>query len=892
MKGGIPDDCNAWTKTGIVECLGTPDEHTDTFYRHGDWGIEEHNEHEFEVYAIVEGKPILVKEGFTTFRECTEFIRGSIASKRLETDVDEKDPECQTPKEEVKMVIKPFRMMMEDIMKANGMMADSDDDLDVDPGDVELYPRSDRFKREEIIESRPFGGDGASTDFVVAPRSKNMMGVNYGGSPSGDVNGVDVGYGYPSHRNKHPKVIKDSGSRGLTDGPENPTRSLAGTSTDLDSTYTGVDVNPDEKRRKEILGEAALNPLPEGEEVEGFDYKVKKERPNIYPTRTERQNKYYEGEKPTYVSGNGLQAAQNYLVDALSEVLPEEVLVGTMRNPQALFDVIKEQGPNGEIAKQLRGFLANNPSFSAAWNDLTTGQKLVPGGGFTDTGASESGYYNTKLGSIQTSPLSTSQRKTGTHEQKSYAPNPTQYGSPENLIDELRTLGRDSNTYKFIRNMMDEDAASEIGSSKYIVPKEGGGSTYLMRQFINDNFDRINTGIRGKSRELLAGAEKKDPNLTNTGVVDDTADYSSSPENSDQPPVNSSSSGPALAGRNTWYPDSEWHTNADLTHETKNLMDAIYRLSREAFPNDRGGPTDSFFQIRNHGKGDDKESSVQWKNQAQVAQEAQDKFNRSKRGKTLNEIYAMPRETPEQIQAYNDALNAFYAAEDEKLSGKEAKAAAKREEKEQEEQDRHEANKLATEQKLQDKKEAEGKIISEKNDVSEEYDRLIAEGARSWAQHGLDKKRRKKNGEPQTPHGVEYYADIYRTKYPRSNYKTMESLKELEAQLKADAENSRTKYTGKPGEIGQPRADRPTLPGKQKMEVFRMGEESEDDFDDDRVPSFRDLVKAETDKVDATRGLPTGYRYKPETRVFRDLYRTTILDGKDDISTVMAKVKN
>ena len=66
----------------------------------------------------------------------------------------------------------------------------------------------------------------------------------------------------------------------------------------------------------------------------------------------------------------------------------------------------------------------------------------------------------------------------------------------------------------------------------------------------------------------------------------------------------------------------------------------------------------------------------------------------------------------------------------------------------------------------------------------------------------------------------------------------------------------------------------------------------DDDFDDDRVPSFRDLVKAETDKVDATRGLPTGYRYKPETRVFRDLYRTTILDGKDDISTVMAKVKN
>lgn len=890
MKGGIPDDCNAWTKTGIVECLGTPDEHTDTFYRHGDWGIEEHNEHEFEVYAIVEGKPILVKEGFTTFRECTEFIRGSIASKRLETDVDEKDPECQTPKEEVKMVIKPFRMMMEDIMKANGMTTDSDDDLDIDPSNVELYTRPENFRTEEIVRSRPFGDDGKSTDVFVAPRNPNRKGLNYGGSPSGMVGGEDVGYGYPSHVNKHPTKITDTVSRKPTNGPANPTRSMEGTSTSLDSTRTGVGINPDEKRRKEILGESALEPLPEGTEVEGFNYNVKEERPGIYPPRVEKENKYYGGEKPEFGGDKGLQAAQGYLVDALSNVLPEEILIAAMNDPSALQNVLKEQGPNGEVSKKLRGFLVNNPDFSDAWNKLSMGQKQVPGG----------------------------RPGEGYHEEKAFVPYEVEGDqtydfsnyTPESLIERLASspLKKDDPIRKLIRNLMEED--ENAYSSAYITTDYPSGKPfYSTRRYITENFDRVMDKLQKEGSAAINASRKasknrqvrENPKLNSSGVFytnvgrDSDNDAVQQSSDSDNPPENSIGE-PGLKARKTLYPNQPWSHNADLTHEVRNLMDNLHWFTTSVYPNLKGGVTGQFYKVQNYGKDDNKTSATTWMTQEQAAQEAQNKFDRSKRGQALNEIYAMPHgdgATPEQIQAFNEALDAFYAAEHEKLSGKEAKAAATREKKKQEELDRHETNKLATEQRLQDKKDEEDELISEKNAVSEEYNRLIAEGGRSRAQHAADKKRKKKNGEPQTPHDAEYFADMYRTQYPRSNYKTMESLKELEAQLKADAENSRTKYTGKPGEIGQPRADRPTIQKKQnKMEVFKRGEESDDDLDDDRVPSFRDLVKAETDKVDATRGLPTGYRYKPETRVFRDLYRTTIIDGKDDISSVMPKAKD
>lgn len=894
MKGGIPDDCNAWTKTGIVECLGTPDEHTDTFYRHGDWGIEEHNEHEFEVYAIVEGKPILVKEGFTTFRECTEFIRGSIASKRLETDVDEKDPENQTPKEEVKMVIKPFRMMMEDIMKANGA-AD-----DIDPADVELNVRPDKFRTEDIIQSRPFGEDGSPRDKVVDTSAHK--GVRYGGSPTGDVGGVNVGAGYPAHSNRHPKVIKDPNYE-LSEGPANPTRSVAGLNTHLEGTTVGDDINPDSDERKKILGEPGLDALPPGTEVEGYNYDVKtkpEDKHSVYPIREEKEGKYFEGTKLPFKGDRGPKAAENYLLDSIANILPEEIVRGLVSDPLALKNILKEQGTNGEVSKTLRGFLVNNPDFQNAWNALSMGEKLVPGGGFTDTGASESGYYQKNIGATQKTPLSESQRKRGVHEDTTLinANDVTPFDvdfskiqSPDQLISMLRSapLGKDDPIRKLIKNTISSGEFPE-----YVVPTEGGNNMIRMKDFINDHFDVVMDTLMENGNNTLDSSLRgeKRREVFNNPSLGFSGNFSSEPGtdytktyDSDEPPVRSGW-GPGLKARQSLYPDQPWSKNADLTHETKNVMDNLYYLMSEVYPDLKVGNIDQFYSQRKTGKGDDARTSIIHRNKDQVIQSEQDAFNRSKRGQNLNAINSMNHgdgATEEEQAAYNAASNAFYAAEDEKLSEKEAKAAAKREDKKLKEENRHLANKQATEDRIQAKKDAEHQVAADRDEVSEEYNRIINEGARSWYQHMLDKGRGKGKG-------LDYYVEQYMTKFPRSNFTDMESLKALEAQIKGDADASHTKYTTKPGEIGQPRADRPAIPSKT-MKVVKKGEEDYDDLDD-AIPSFRDLVKAETDKVDATRGLPTGYRYKPETRVFRDLYRTTVIDGKDDISTVMPKTKD
>lgn len=113
-KGVVPCERSAWTRTGLRECVGTADEHTDTFYRHGDWGIEEHNEHEFNVYAVVNGTPVPVMEGLTSFEGCVEYIRGASGAREL---TDEEAMEHGHDKE-VRIVMKPFRQMMEDVMKA------------------------------------------------------------------------------------------------------------------------------------------------------------------------------------------------------------------------------------------------------------------------------------------------------------------------------------------------------------------------------------------------------------------------------------------------------------------------------------------------------------------------------------------------------------------------------------------------------------------------------------------------------------------------------------------------------------------------------------------------------------------------------------------------------
>lgn len=115
---GVPRNRDAWTRTGLVEYVDTPDEHTDRFYRHGDWGIEEHNEHEFQVYAVVNGTPVPVKEGLMSFEECVEFIDGASKARKLnDEDCGHGDSDVKDDVK-VKIVMKPFRQMMEDIAKA------------------------------------------------------------------------------------------------------------------------------------------------------------------------------------------------------------------------------------------------------------------------------------------------------------------------------------------------------------------------------------------------------------------------------------------------------------------------------------------------------------------------------------------------------------------------------------------------------------------------------------------------------------------------------------------------------------------------------------------------------------------------------------------------------
>lgn len=98
-KTGIPDEQEQWEKTTITECIGTPEEHEDTFYRHGNWGIEEDKDGTFEVYVIIDGTPMKCGENKMSFRECTEYIRASMEAKQLETPSEEIVPDATSDAE-------------------------------------------------------------------------------------------------------------------------------------------------------------------------------------------------------------------------------------------------------------------------------------------------------------------------------------------------------------------------------------------------------------------------------------------------------------------------------------------------------------------------------------------------------------------------------------------------------------------------------------------------------------------------------------------------------------------------------------------------------------------------------------------------------------------------
>ena len=90
----IPDKLSEWTKGGIVEHIGSDEEHTDTFYRHGNLGAEQDKDGTWEAYTIVDGHPIKVKGDMMSFEEVVEFFKGSFCSKRL---ADGKEGEDDAP---------------------------------------------------------------------------------------------------------------------------------------------------------------------------------------------------------------------------------------------------------------------------------------------------------------------------------------------------------------------------------------------------------------------------------------------------------------------------------------------------------------------------------------------------------------------------------------------------------------------------------------------------------------------------------------------------------------------------------------------------------------------------------------------------------------------------
>lgn len=97
----IPENLSEWTKGGIVEHIGSDEEHTDTFYRHGNLGAEQDKDGTWGAYTIVDGHPIKVKGDMMSFAEVVEFFKGSFCSKRLsdgeEEDDDDDDDDNDVP---------------------------------------------------------------------------------------------------------------------------------------------------------------------------------------------------------------------------------------------------------------------------------------------------------------------------------------------------------------------------------------------------------------------------------------------------------------------------------------------------------------------------------------------------------------------------------------------------------------------------------------------------------------------------------------------------------------------------------------------------------------------------------------------------------------------------
>lgn len=79
-KAELPSDPSQWEATTITEGIGTPEQHSDGFWRKGPYGVEKDPDG-FEAYVLVGDTPFKIGGGFGSFEDAVAFITGSMEAK-------------------------------------------------------------------------------------------------------------------------------------------------------------------------------------------------------------------------------------------------------------------------------------------------------------------------------------------------------------------------------------------------------------------------------------------------------------------------------------------------------------------------------------------------------------------------------------------------------------------------------------------------------------------------------------------------------------------------------------------------------------------------------------------------------------------------------------------
>lgn len=89
-KSELSDDMSEWEEASITEKLGTPEEHTDKFYRRGPYGVEMDDDGHYEAYVLVADTPFKIGDGFSSFEEAVGFLREAMSEKKVPDTPEEK----------------------------------------------------------------------------------------------------------------------------------------------------------------------------------------------------------------------------------------------------------------------------------------------------------------------------------------------------------------------------------------------------------------------------------------------------------------------------------------------------------------------------------------------------------------------------------------------------------------------------------------------------------------------------------------------------------------------------------------------------------------------------------------------------------------------------------